>query len=393
MTRAPALLLALVLSATTWAHGATPPGCTDKKCIERWFKTVRAHDLHAVDSLLRSGVAADAQDRDGNTALMLVTAIEWRDRGIAERLLMAGANVNATGRHGSTALRNTIGIGGAGQDTVLFHLLLEHGADANASCAECCDRSAFLYTCMWGTPGMVAAMLAKEANADAVDCEGRSALVHAVEGRNAGVVRLLLASGADAGAVDRKGRSVFEHAERVGDEAILDTLKNAGAAEHRPPPSAKGLHGMGRFTVSAGEEFLRTMNGLDTISRISIIDCRRDHNEYQVNRRWVFADTLQAEHPNLVNYVTLGEQLHVEPPTLLAAIRAFDTMNVNEYRRMENYDYLRVAVGFTTELGYVHLPGDGGGVGAELPFFGACLRLKRDLGKGWFEVEGVKCGQ
>lgn len=161
---------------------------------------------------------------------------------------------------------------------------------------------------------------------------------------------------------------------------------------NRTTGSAHALHSMGGFTVSAGEEFLRAMNGLDTVSRISIIDCRRDRNEYQVNRRWVFADTLQVEHPNLINYVTLSEQLHVDPQALLRAIRAFDTLQVNEYHRMSGYDYLKVAVGFTTELGYVHVPDALVQIGAELPFSGACLTLKRDLGKGWFEVEGDACG-
>lgn len=134
------------------------------------------------------------------------------------------------------------------------------------------------------------------------------------------------------------------------------------------------------------------MNGLDTVSRISIVDCRRDRNEYRVNRRWVFADTLQVEHPNLVNYVTLSEQLNVDPQVLLTAIRAFDAMKVNEYHRMDGFEYLRVAVGFTTELGYVHVPDTLVQIGAELPYSGACLSLKRNLGNRWFEVEGDACG-
>ena len=392
MPRASTFIASLVLGICATTAGPSPVGCTDGKCLRNWFKAVMAHDLEVVDSLLQAGVNVDVQDRDGQTALMYATVVEWRDRRIAERLLAAGANVNVMGRHGSTALRNTIGIGGAGQDTVLFRLLLEHGIDANASCAECCDRTAFLHTCMWGTPAMVSAMLAKGAHVNAVDCEGRDALMHAVEGRNAPVVRLLLDTGADAGAVDGMGRSVLEHAKRVGDETILGMLKSAGAPESRLAAPADGLYGMGRFTVSAGEEFLRAVARMDTVSRISIIDCRRDRNEYQVNRRWVFADTLQVEHPNLVNYVTLSEQLQVEPAALLAAIRAFDAMKVNEYHRMDGYVYLKVAVGFTSELGYVHVLETSGQLGTKLPYSGACLLLKRDLGQGWFEVEGDACG-
>ena len=228
MIRTSSLLLALVLTAPVWSSGVEPQGCADKKCLQRWFKAVRSHDLRAVDSLLLCGANVDVQDRDGNTALMLASYAEWRDHRIAERLLKAGANVNATGRNGSTALRYTIGIGGAGQDTVLFQLLLEYGADVNASCAECCDRGAFLYTCMWGTPGMVEAMLAKGAYANSVDCEGRNALMHAVEGRNMAVVERLLRSGADTSTVDRRGGSVLEQAERLGDEAILQLLRMHG---------------------------------------------------------------------------------------------------------------------------------------------------------------------
>lgn len=203
------------------------PCPTDKTSLSRWFNAVRSHDVHAVDSLIRSGVDIDMLDRDGNTALMIATGLEWRDQWVVERLLAAGANVNVVGRHGTTALRNTVGVGGAGQDTLLFRLLLEHGADAITGCSKCCDRSVFLYACMWGTSEMVEALLLRGANVNAVDCKGRNALVHATEGRNAPVVALLLRSGADPKAADAKGKNVLLHAQRIGDRAILDLLKHA----------------------------------------------------------------------------------------------------------------------------------------------------------------------
>lgn len=195
MLRASAFIASLVLGICATTTGPSQVGCTDRKCLRNWFKAVMAHDLEVVDSLLQAGVNVDVQDRDGQTALMYATAVEWRDRRIAERLLAAGANVNVMGRHGSTALRNSIGIGGAGQDTVLFRLLLEHGIDANASCAECCDRTAFLHTCMWGTPAMVEELLRRGADAHAVDCKGRNAVAYAKEGNNTAVLEVLLRSG------------------------------------------------------------------------------------------------------------------------------------------------------------------------------------------------------
>lgn len=148
------------------------------------------------------------------------------------------------------------------------------------------------------------------------------------------------------------------------------------------------LYQMGEFQVTAGDVFLKAIEGHDTLSRVSIID-RFRVGDYQVNRRWIFGDTLQQEAPGRKSYSTLAREFGMRPDELLAVLRAFDALKVNEYRRMEGYRYLQVAIGFTQARGYVHLDGPLEVADGLLTYFDSHLRLVQELAPGWYEVEGA----
>lgn len=170
--------------------------------------------------------------------------------------------------------------------------------------------------------------------------------------------------------------------------AVIAGLLLSGCRTTSEATDVRPLHQMGEFQVAAGDTFLEAIKGHDPVVSVSIIDCYRA-GDYQVNRRWVFGDTMQQEAPGRKSYSTLAQELGMEPDELLAVLRAFDALKVNEYRRMEGYRYLQVAVGFTQASGYVHLDGPLEAPDGLLPYSDRHLRLVRELGGGWYEVEGA----
>lgn len=92
----------------------------------------RSANVAAVSVLLDRGVELEAQDRHGNTALMLAAG-GWNYNGkdkeekcldVVNTLLKSGANPNACGKRGQTALRYALGAG----NRRVMELLSEHGA-------------------------------------------------------------------------------------------------------------------------------------------------------------------------------------------------------------------------------------------------------------------------
>ncbi|NIJ66413.1 ankyrin repeat protein [Sphingomonas leidyi] len=75
--------------------------------------------------LVERGVDLDNRDRSGFTALHY--AMEYQYYPLAEKLIRAGADVNATNKHGNGALWTAVM--SARGDYALVDLLLAHGAD------------------------------------------------------------------------------------------------------------------------------------------------------------------------------------------------------------------------------------------------------------------------
>lgn len=153
---------------------------------------VIAGSKEAVDFLLGHGLAVDAINHNGHTALALCTeqpAAESRVL-IARQLLAQGADANAVaGHHGGTVLHRAIVRG----DAALAGLLLDHGADPNRQ-----DRS------------------------------GKTPLHHAVA-KNRQLVALLLAHGPNVSLRSREGDTPLQYARRLGKHAAAQMLTEAGA--------------------------------------------------------------------------------------------------------------------------------------------------------------------
>jgi ankyrin repeat protein len=94
------------------------------------FKEVEGGDLAAVDDLLKSGVVVDVKDPYGRTPLRV--AADRAQAAIAERLLAAGADVNAPDEiEGKTPFLAAIGRNEAARN--MMRLLARHDADIRAT--------------------------------------------------------------------------------------------------------------------------------------------------------------------------------------------------------------------------------------------------------------------
>lgn len=166
-------------------------------------------DAKKVDALLEQGADANARGREGVTALMAST---WATSGrgdveIAEALVARGTDVNAANQHGRTALHEVAGSGNA----AFVDLLLAHGADANARTAA--GQTPLMEAALNGHAGIVDALLRNRADPDPQEAvSGYSALMMAAMKGHAEVVTLLVRHGADVNARDRKGNTALTFA-------------------------------------------------------------------------------------------------------------------------------------------------------------------------------------
>ena len=172
-------------------------------------------------------IAEGAADAFGNTALML--AAKQGDTKEMQRLIAAGADVNAANQAGNTALL----IAARAGKTNAVKTLLDKGANVNA--ANQAGSTALLEAVQAGETSAVKALLAKGANVNAVNREGDTALLKAAGDLKAEIVKLLLAKGANVHARDKQGQTALQRAEMYAEvmdpkavKKTTDALKSAG---------------------------------------------------------------------------------------------------------------------------------------------------------------------
>ncbi|KAH7190109.1 ankyrin repeat protein [Fusarium oxysporum] len=217
-------------------------GCS-MVCIDRALQAASAGGhIQVVERLLEAGAnvnAAAAADR-GRTALQAASAGGHIQ--VVERLLEAGANVNAAAaaRYGRTALQAASAVGHiqvverlleAGANVV--DRLLNAGADVNAAAAAEEGRTALQAASEGGHIQVVERLLEAGANVNAAAAaeEGRTALQAASAGGHIQVVERLLNAGANvnaAAAADR-GRTALQAASEGGHVQVVERLLEAGA--------------------------------------------------------------------------------------------------------------------------------------------------------------------
>lgn len=174
-----------------------------------------------VEFLLKRGVNIDAQDRQGETALMCASRYERKD--IVKLLLDKGANIEARNNAGWTALMEASRF----EHEDIVELLLDHGADT-----ETVDQEGFtvlLYACRHEHKNIVELLLNRGANIEARNNNGDTALMEASWYGCKNIVELLLNRGANIEAQNKSGKTALMNASQWGYENIVKLLLDRGA--------------------------------------------------------------------------------------------------------------------------------------------------------------------
>src|SRR6266513_2230857 len=218
---------------------------------KKLLDAAEAGDTAEVQSLLRDGANANAKGDYGNTALMGAAVRGHTET--ARALLEKGADVNAKGNTGRTALMEAAlegytdtvrtllekGADVNAQDnmgwTPLFwaafsrrtdtvRALLEKGAEVNAKNKY--DDTPLIHAAYAGDTDTVAVLLEKGADVNAKDDMGRTALIEAARQGRTETVRALLEVGADVTTRDKEGETALSKAEKHNYSDVIALLKN-----------------------------------------------------------------------------------------------------------------------------------------------------------------------
>ena len=141
---------------------------------------VLSKNVNLVEYLILKNVNLNTQNRNLDTPLSIALFPTERNDTIATMLIKSNANPNIVGKHGTTPLRSAIGIFNHGQSEYLFNLLIQHNADINFHCSECCDKSIFLYTAAYGTTSMLDTLIKRKVDVTHQDCKGNNAIIYAI---------------------------------------------------------------------------------------------------------------------------------------------------------------------------------------------------------------------
>lgn len=185
---------------------------------------VQMGERRGIQKWLDRGASLHAVNRRGQTALMLCSNIETLSWLISE-----GVAIDARDKGGCTAL-----IEAAERDKPQnVRLLLNHGADVNVRHS---DGRTPLMNAAWPYPGDTEAvetlslLLSHGADVNAVDKQSKTALIHLLEDdhHEAGyeeIVRLLLAYDAETGIVDFDGNTALSFSVLRGLNNVVTLLK------------------------------------------------------------------------------------------------------------------------------------------------------------------------
>ena len=152
-----------------------------------------------------------------------------------KKLLMLGANVNATDVRGYSPLMMAEACTTRPGRPELVELLIANGAAVNLQARDGC--TALMYAAKNGDTQAVKALLKSGASVNIADNEGQTALMNAVTfSCDEETVRALLSAGADLTARDHKGRNAldsFRASYACPESKVGDLLQTAGTEKGR----------------------------------------------------------------------------------------------------------------------------------------------------------------
>lgn len=182
-------------------------------------------DVPAIERLLHAGARIDARDASGSTALLVATRA---DQAAAARVLIeAGADVNAKDQISDSPFLYA----GAQGYLEILKMTLAHGADLRSTNRY--GGTALIPAAERGHVDTVKTLVKAGVALDHVNNLGWTALLEAIilggEGeRHRQIVAFLLDAGADPNIADRNGITPLRHARARGYRKIESVLRAAG---------------------------------------------------------------------------------------------------------------------------------------------------------------------
>ncbi|MGZ4035263.1 MAG: ankyrin repeat domain-containing protein [Bacteroidia bacterium] len=148
------------------------------------------------------------------TPLLISTSTTWRNDDYSEYLISKGADLDIADNYGNTALKNTLGFNGKKQNSRIFILLVEKGANIKPDTSDKSKTCStlFLDCCAWGTTQMLQAMLDKKADINQTNCYGLNGLMYAINYKNNDAISFLIKNGIDLNHTDNYKQTATSYA-------------------------------------------------------------------------------------------------------------------------------------------------------------------------------------
>ena len=224
------------------------------------FAAVRAADVAAIDSAVKSGLDINARDNWGRTPL--IVSIQQGKMSVFEALLSGRAQVNLTDNWGRTPLL----VAAQFKNTLALRRLLQAGADINTANKN--DITPLIAAVQSGNRESAELLLIAGASLDLQDNLGWTALMWAADRNDLAIVKMLLTRGADASKTARDRSTALDVSKRCGADAALVSLLEARTMVAGTPDADKVADCKTPSTIVAEKTTVKVQPVLDP-TRIS----------------------------------------------------------------------------------------------------------------------------
>ena len=256
-----------VLAVMLGTSGAFADATADLlRTVGNEYSTPKQHvTAKRIERLIEAGADVNAKDDSGMTALIrIVGRIGWggdwnkgdKDRMEAVKLLIKyGADINAQDNEGHTALMRAA-FHLEQHEVELVKLLIKAGADVNIKDNE--GKTALMYV---STLETVKALIKAGADVNAKDNDGKTALIHFATWNE--VVKILIKAGADVNAKDNDGKTALMYVSTL--ESVKALIKAGADVNAKDNNGQTALHeiiqhtGVINYNERTGAEIVKAL--------------------------------------------------------------------------------------------------------------------------------------
>ena len=148
------------------------------------------------------------------------------------------------------------------------------------------------------------------------------------------------------------------------------------------------------FNIVAGNQFIKKIESLSSIQKISIVDTNKEKNQFRVNDVNIFNDTLQTNQPNNYSYSKYAVEISVNKEKLNEVLNDFKQIKVSEFIRKKDFYLFPVEkYALAKQNGYLYTQNIKLKVNDTLfveEVYGDKIILIKSVDKNWFEYESEK---